>query len=301
MKKQNQALLKMFEAVIEFLDNNPALIASLAVLGTLKTQLETIISQVANAYAIILTPLTGITLQKEEERNKLNALLFEICNGIRAYATSVNNMNLYKAVDFSISDIDHMSDTKITSFATQIHAKATAHIASLPPFGIDAPILAALTLSMSNFENLKMEHRDAVALRKAQAGIIKTSLADGRQLLIGSMDPIVNTRITVEPSIVSQYRTVRRIVNLPVHHTNIKGAVTNAANNNPIVGATILIEELAIELITAADGTYSRDKIKPGTYTIHVNAPGYQSKIFSNIKLKQGKNNEYFFKLNSIN
>lgn len=301
MNKQNQAQLKMFEAVIEFLDNNPALVTALAILATLKTQLGGCIQRIADAYAIILTPLTGITLQKDEARKNMNVLLFEICNGLRAYATSVNNMNLYNAVNFSISDIEHLNDSKISSFAIQIHAKATDHIASLPPFGIDAAVLAALTAAMSSFEHLKVEHRDAIALRMAQKGIIKQNINDARNILVMNMDPIVYTRISVEPSIVDQYKNVRRIINLPIHHTNLKGSVTDAASNAPIPNAAIVIEELGITLKSLPDGAYGKDKIKPGTYTITVTADGYQTKVYNNIKLKLGKNNELFIKLNLIN
>lgn len=301
MKKIQQAQLKMFEAVIEFLDNNPALVTALAILATLKTQLEGCIQRIADAYAIILTPLTGITLQKEEARKNMNVLLFEICNGLRAYATSVNNMNLYKAVDFSFTEIAAFNDSKITSFAIQIHAKATDHIASLPPFGIDAAVLAALTTAMSSFENLKLEHRDAIALRMAQKDIIKQNINDARNLLIMNMDPIIFTRITVDPSLVNQYRNVRRIINLPVHHTNLRGSVTDAATNAPIANADILIQELSLTLKSHPDGIYGIDKIKPGAYTITVYASGYQTKVYNNVKLKLGKNNELYIKLNLIN
>lgn len=56
----------------------------------------------------------------------------------------------------------------------------------------------------------------------------------------------------------------------------ITGVVTNANNVN-IAGASVTLNPLGITKSTGSDGVYNFESVEPGTYTLLVNAEGYQS------------------------
>lgn len=56
----------------------------------------------------------------------------------------------------------------------------------------------------------------------------------------------------------------------------ITGVVTNANNVN-IAGASVTLNPLGITKSTGSDGVYNFESVDPGTYTLLVNAEGYQS------------------------
>lgn len=56
----------------------------------------------------------------------------------------------------------------------------------------------------------------------------------------------------------------------------ITGVVTNADNVN-IAGASVTLNPLGITKSTGSDGVYNFESVDPGTYTLLVNAEGYQS------------------------
>ena len=77
----------------------------------------------------------------------------------------------------------------------------------------------------------------------------------------------------------------------------IKGLVTDEKTNEPLVGATVMLEGTTIGAITDFDGLYNITNIAPGTYTIRCSFISYETKLIGNITVSPGKELEYNFKL----
>ena len=60
---------------------------------------------------------------------------------------------------------------------------------------------------------------------------------------------------------------------------SIKGLVIDNRNEEPLVGATIYIQETESGTVTGINGAFSINGLSPGTYTLKVGYLGYQSKI----------------------
>src|SRR5665648_57447 len=77
----------------------------------------------------------------------------------------------------------------------------------------------------------------------------------------------------------------------------IKGLVTDAKTNEPLVGATVLLEGTTIGAITDFDGNFSVNKITPGTYTVRCSFISYETKLLQNIKVNADQELELNFNL----
>lgn len=58
----------------------------------------------------------------------------------------------------------------------------------------------------------------------------------------------------------------------------LQGRLVNSLNGDPLTEATVVIDELKREVVSASDGTFRFDNIAPGTYHLWVRAQGYSSR-----------------------
>jgi len=66
----------------------------------------------------------------------------------------------------------------------------------------------------------------------------------------------------------------------------IAGRVTDAANNEPLISANVLVKETSLGTVTDVDGFYTINNIPPGEYTIVVSFIGYRKTTVSNITVR---------------
>lgn len=69
----------------------------------------------------------------------------------------------------------------------------------------------------------------------------------------------------------------------------VKGVVTDQKTNEPLVGATLVLEGTTTGTITDFDGNYELNNLAPGTYTIRCSFISYQTKYLSNVQVGTGK------------
>ena len=79
----------------------------------------------------------------------------------------------------------------------------------------------------------------------------------------------------------------------------IAGRVSDAANNESLVGANVLIKETSLGTVTDPDGFYTINNIPPGEYTIVISFIGYRKTTVSNVNVKIDLTTRVDAKLNS--
>ncbi|MGN1376139.1 MAG: carboxypeptidase-like regulatory domain-containing protein, partial [Prevotella sp.] len=69
----------------------------------------------------------------------------------------------------------------------------------------------------------------------------------------------------------------------------VRGTVTDADNNEPVIGASIKVKETETGVISDIDGKYTINNLPTGRYTIEVTYIGYEPAIFREILVTEGK------------
>lgn len=69
----------------------------------------------------------------------------------------------------------------------------------------------------------------------------------------------------------------------------IKGLITDATNNEPIIGATVTILNTELFAISEVEGTFIIENMKPGLYDIEVSYLGYETFSLSEIEVQGAK------------
>jgi hypothetical protein len=58
----------------------------------------------------------------------------------------------------------------------------------------------------------------------------------------------------------------------------VSGRLVNSVSGEPIGSATVQIDELRRQTVSAADGSFAFESVPPGTYHLSVRSPGYSSR-----------------------
>ncbi|SEL70096.1 TonB-dependent receptor [Chitinophaga rupis] len=69
------------------------------------------------------------------------------------------------------------------------------------------------------------------------------------------------------------------VCTLPVLAGNIKGRVTDHTTREPLIGATVMLEEKGLYDITGLDGSFNIKNIAPGTYHLSISLAGYKTRV----------------------
>jgi len=77
----------------------------------------------------------------------------------------------------------------------------------------------------------------------------------------------------------------------------IKGHVTDEKTNEPLVGATVMLEGTTTGTITDFDGNYAIGSIPSGTYTLRCSFISYETKLLKDVTIAAGQELEFNFKL----
>ncbi|MBT8477333.1 MAG: carboxypeptidase-like regulatory domain-containing protein, partial [Gemmatimonadetes bacterium] len=68
----------------------------------------------------------------------------------------------------------------------------------------------------------------------------------------------------------------------------IEGSVLSTADSLPVRQATVQVTRTQLGVLTGESGSFRIVRVVPGTYAIQITAPGFESKIHSDVKVTQG-------------
>ncbi len=77
----------------------------------------------------------------------------------------------------------------------------------------------------------------------------------------------------------------------------IAGAITDANDNSPLVGANILIVGTTMGAATSMDGSFYIINVPPGTYSVRIQMMGYQTVLVENVRVSVNRTVEIHRKL----
>jgi hypothetical protein len=77
----------------------------------------------------------------------------------------------------------------------------------------------------------------------------------------------------------------------------VSGMILDAANNEPLIGANVLIEGTTMGTVAESDGSFSIINIPPGTYALRVQYMGYTPKIVTGLKVSVNRTTEQTVRL----
>ena len=155
---------------------------------------------------------TGLSTDKEQLRKAMALATVEVALATSAYAKKAKNNDLAAKTSVSASTFLEGRDTLAATNALNIHAAATANLASLAPYGVTAAKLTALKAKIDAYSASISKPRDAVSSGSTATKQMSDEFAAAEAALNDQMDALVPQFAAANAMFVEDYNTARIIV-----------------------------------------------------------------------------------------
>jgi hypothetical protein len=291
MNARQKAKSDMCKVVEQVCDENAGILSEIAAFQTAVNKFKTLLAQLLETEQIRSLPLTGITADKSLDRANLCRLSANLAGYIYAYASVAKNETLKAEVNYSHSKLLLMREDQLVAATQNIHALGTTNNGALKDYGVTDAKLTELQTAIDVFKASMPKPRVAKGQKITLTANRDEIFDQIDDILINQMDVLVPNYEETHPDFVHRYREARKIKDPATTKTQLKGKVTNAADNSPINDATITVVELGLSATTNLAGEYQFKPIDYGEFTVKVTATGFQDLEVDEVKIKLGEIN----------
>lgn len=288
MNAKDEAKLTMFRGIEQHLDTNSGITSTIAALSVAVTAFKTAIAAIINTEQLTNINLTGITIDKSNSKQALCQLAADIAGLITAYAAAVGNPTLEAEVNYTVTKLKRLRDEQLAPACRTIYDRAVEHKTALADYGLTDAKTAQLQAAIADYIAKTPKPRTALGNRKTQAAQRRQLFRQGDAILKKQLDKLVKNFRVTESDFHDTYFNLREIPDAPTTNTQLKGTITDSADNQPIKGTTVTIVELNKTTKTDSTGKYSFKPVEHGKYTVTVTKEGYQPFENYEIEVKLG-------------
>jgi hypothetical protein len=138
MNQKQENITTMFEATLQFLDNNNTIWSATPAFTTAGTDARNGAQAIRDASDIQESPASVVTAQKQQARDDLEDRTSEMADRLVALAAKTTDPGLVQEVQMTRSALDQMQDDDLVQAAQRVRDTANAHLTALAPYGVTA-------------------------------------------------------------------------------------------------------------------------------------------------------------------
>lgn len=316
MNTSQENKLSMYEATIEVMDNNSALVGTVAALVAAKSDMVNKTLEIRAANTVQQMTTKGKTMDKADRKEELADTAYAVAGSVQAYAAENNNNDLYMLVNFSRWTLRKADDEEIQQLCQLIHDQANAVVGDLADYGVDVAKLTALQDMINAWSSQSQAPRVAISERVAATLSLPELFAEADDIIKKRMDKLMEQFYQTEKTFYDTYKAARKIVNAghggssdtPANAISISGNVADNSTSSPIVGATVTLIPSdggdPIVTTTTDDGSYEMEftDVPPATTfsaTLEATAENFEPSS-TPIEVEAGNSYEFNFALTPV-
>ena len=202
----------MFLAVKAVCDRNTATIQTLQAFAAGYTEFGTRVSNIQTLAQNQSVDSTGLAADKQQLRKDMAAAAATVALAVNAYAKKVKNNDLAAKTNVTASDMTGGRDTTAADTARNVHAAATANLANLAAYGVNAAKLADLKAKIDAYSASITKPRDAVASGSTAAKQMSDEFDAADAAVSDQMDALMPQFASANAKFVEDYNNARIIV-----------------------------------------------------------------------------------------
>jgi hypothetical protein len=212
--------LRAYQTVELVLEAHEATWSSLPAFATAVGEFTAVLPAI-QALAQTQASREGASNEKAYALVALGNAAFEIGAAVHAYAVTTHDFALEGRVDFSRTTVAYGREAAVLARVRDIHAAATANLASLADYGITQAKLTAFKKKIDAFEASLAKPRQQIATSSAATQTLLAQFTDADTILNKRLDKLVYQFKETAPDFFNAYQTARSIVDLRgTHKTN---------------------------------------------------------------------------------
>lgn len=202
----------MVQAVLKWLTDNSAVWSGIAPIAEEVSQLQIIAAKLNASYLKQTENKTpGFTSNKDIAFENMELIAYNIAIKIRAYARKINNMVIFNAVNFSLTDLSHGPEEDQVQHCKMIKDQAIANLADLTDYKVTATNITTLQTAIETAEPLIAERDDAKGMGIESTGALANDFKEIVKIFI-KLDELIEALIPAsEETFENTYFATRRI------------------------------------------------------------------------------------------
>lgn len=289
MNANQKAKVNMVKTIVEYCDENTAIIAAVAAFVSALSQVKAKLAVLDENEQFTAVPITGIAADKNDRRKTMTGFGFDVSEMLYAYASSTDNKTLKAEVDYPMSAFTRMRDSEIAVVCRTIYDRGVENVDAAKDFGINTDLLADFLTAIEAYEASLTKPRTAIGKRKTHKANIAELIREIDEILTNQMDKMMSKFRTTHPDFYETYFNLREIIDPTTTHTQLKGTITDAADGKPLGNATITIVDQSKTAVSDATGKYTIKPAPFGKFTVTVAKPGYTTFQKEDVVIKVGE------------
>lgn len=296
MKKTLISKLNMYQAVQQVLKANNGLTKGFGRLNTEVLNFEQTIARINELNTSLSNGTAGITNGNTQLEQNMAEAVCKLARVALVWAKDQKNSLLVNLFDVTKTDFTKVSDSECYARAnavlTQIEANGTVLDTEV---NIKATAITAARQLVNQYQASLGSTQSAVKTNKGMNAETKDLFAKADASLAIITDLVVNA--LDEPTFANAFMATKVINDAAVRKTGVTIAVADKETNEAITSAWAYVEGTDKKDDADQDGLCELYKMRPGTYTIRIEASGYQTEKLT-ATVEQGKITELETSLN---
>ncbi|MFH2096638.1 MAG: carboxypeptidase-like regulatory domain-containing protein [Bacteroidota bacterium] len=221
--------------------------------------------------------ITGMAMDKSKFRTNLNETAIKIMGAIMAYATVVNELEVYQKFKKTRWELDRIRDTEFAALIEEIQAYTAGHMAELEPYGLTPALNDLFEQQKTDYTDHMAKPVEAKASRSEATRAIAALFIDMMVILKKRLDNAMKMFRDTESTFYFEYVESRKIIDNPSRPYSLKGMVTDAVSGFPVEKVMICIAVPELVKYSGKKGNYFFKGVKPGKYTVRFEKLGYET------------------------
>jgi hypothetical protein len=274
MNKDQEDTLNMYQAADSELTTNNGVWALNLPFAAAVAQLEANIDAIENVRDQQDADITGITEDKQNRRQKLEDETFTIGSVIVMYASTVNNRELLKKVNFTRSELLRARDNELPGMSDRVHQAAADNTAAVLPFGITAIMITALQTAIDAFVDYISKPRAALSETSAATEQLPPLFTATNKLLEEQLDRGMELYRVLHNDFYKAYFNSRIIVNSPTQKRALEVQFVELTSGMPIGHVNVKVDT-NITRRSSEMGNIRVQDLTEGSHSLTATLPGY--------------------------
>lgn len=233
----------------------------------------------------------GITGEKKDLKAEVAGQVNSICTLSMSYAITTGDKDLANSVKYRTSDVTHLKDSEVLGLVNGLVSVITP-LLSKPDFK-DYPIteetLQQVIKDATAFDN-SIGAAKIIDTNKSIAGKNIDSILKDIRGNVAQFDLLIGWFGKDHPDFVKGYRKAAAIDYTGIHHSGVRGVITNSLTGVLVEEATVILQgkKNTKSTLSGEDGDFEIIKFRAGRCKLTITAPGYESQTIP-VTILRGK------------
>ena len=233
----------------------------------------------------------GVTKEKGTLKTEVATEVNSICKMTTSYAVTTGDKALANSVKYRTSDVIRLKDSEVLGLVNGLVSVITPLLdkPEFKDYTITQDTLKRVTDLATAFDN-SIGEANIIDSNTSIAGKNIDSILKDIRGNVTQFNLLIDWFENNHPDFVTGYRTAAAIDQTGIHHSGVRGIITNSLTGELVEDATVILQgkKNTKSTLSGEDGDFEISKFRAGKCKLIISTPGYDSQTIP-VTILRGK------------